>query len=121
MPSLLPHPAHRARRLVALLLLAWLNLALQPVNAAVPAPPADMEDCHHAGVCPEMRAAGCVDDGPVAVAGQRLDDHRDPVAPLLAVLPVDAVQPPRPIHFERHGHPPGAGPPLVILFGHLRN
>jgi hypothetical protein len=55
----------RRRNLAALFLVAWLNLFLQPCLAELPARPAAMEHCDHAGStehtmpCAAMQATIC--------------------------------------------------------------
>lgn len=107
------------RRLGALVVVAWLQLLLQPALAQTPAMPADM-DCHHAGDCPAILTADCTADQPfVAATG-----HAPPashVAPLLVISPADALARPADALRAATLQPPATGPPLIIRFGHLRN
>lgn len=102
-----------------LVVIAWLQLLLQPAMAQGPAMPADM-DCHHVGDCPAMLSAACAADQ-LFVAATGHTPHTPHVAPLLAVVAADALANPADARRAATLQPPATGPPLIIRFGHLRN
>ena len=106
------------RRALALALLAWLNLLVQPAFAAALPGAAGMDHCEHAGDCPEMRQAPCDATQDVTVDTARAPAVARPAA--LLGLPLEPAASAAGCH-TRTCHPPITGPPLIIRFGHLRN
>lgn len=114
----------RQRRLVALALLAWLNLLVQPCAAGLPSLPVQSESCHHgidpqhALPCASMQAVDCQ-----ASADLNADLSPPPLlarpAALLALLPLSGGG--AGVVATAAGPPPATGPPLNILFCNLRN
>lgn len=128
------------RRLLALCVLAWLNLALQPclalpMSASAGNMPTVGEHCAHHGMaptaasdeshsaghdmpCPEMQASNCL---PPADLNAELVRSFDPprTAVLVAVLPLAIELTPRALA------PPNAdaraGRSLTLRYGHFRN
>lgn len=115
----------RPRRLLLVLLFAWLNLLVQPCVAEAPALPTGMEHCEHdAGdrmmACTVIEAGGCEMDVDLNADGPRANGEFRP-GWLLAVLPVPAVL--HAAEFTDLPIDPGAraGPSLTIRFCNLRN
>lgn len=115
----------RPRRLLLVLLCAWLNLLVQPCVAEAPAMPAGMEHCEHDGAdlmmaCAVIEAGGCEMDLDLNADGPRASGESRPGS-ILAVLPVPAVL--HAAEFTDLPVDPGAraGPSLNIRFCNLRN
>ena len=110
----------RIRRLLALCVLAWLNLLIQPCLAEVPAIATSAGHCDHAGEhahvpCPEMTADGCVTswDSTVSTAPASHPSRFDTLVLRL---------PPAPdLSFDETDSGDVAGPPLTIRYCNLRN
>ncbi len=112
------------RRLLAVVVLAWLNLLVQPCLAELPAAAAGgMEHCdhdggpHHGMPCPEMQAIDC--EAPAdLIAAVPQGDGAARVGSLLAILPaVSATAAPA----AASADPGGGATPLHIRYCNLRN
>jgi hypothetical protein len=117
----------RQRRLLALLLFAWLNLLMQPCVAGLPPMPVAAEHCDHgsgtdhAVPCAAMQATACEmqaelnADSPPPASVRR-------VSTLLAVLPVDDADAGTIRAWSGNADPARASAPhLSIRFCNLRN
>jgi hypothetical protein len=109
----------QARRLLALLALAWLNVIVQPCLAGTAAPPAAMEECEHgtpaygAMPCAEMQADDC---GPPDELGH--EPPRAAARPQVLLGLASPVAAPPAHHCPGD---PGRGPPLTIRYCTLLN
>jgi len=112
------------RRLVALIVLAWLNPVAQPGFAA-PAMPAAMAHCDHGGTptdlmqCQEMRADGCAVANDFAADAPRRGPQ--PRADAIPVLLPQATTALRPSVTGSQPSQQAAGPTLSIRYCKLRN
>jgi hypothetical protein len=114
----------RQRRLMALVLLAWLSLLVRPCAAGLPSLPVEDEPCHHGEgpehvlPCASMQAVDCEMSAELnADASPSTLPARPGV--LLALLPPSVGGPGAlPVADLR---PPATGPPLNIRFCNLRN
>ena len=120
MPSKTQVYASRTRHLVALTLVAWLNLMVQPALVAAQVVPVGMEHCNHAGDCPQMHSVACVAKNQLNIESQRRAAPPRTVSPLV-LLPADLLHDARLAHSLRTLRPADTGPPLTIRFCHLRN
>lgn len=117
------------RRLVAGLLLALLNLLVQPCLASLPAQPVAAAHCDHGGAppghasaCPAMQATDC------EMIGEFNFDSPQSVVPArtgtvlaLLPLPVDCSRVRTHRAALERAASPATGPPLNILYCNLRN
>jgi hypothetical protein len=125
-PAGTTHCTDRQRRLIALLLFAWLNLIVQPCLAGMPEMPAGMEHCDHGDAtdhgapCPLMHAADCQ-----MAADMNADSSRAAAPPragaLLALLPFPDVARAGALRTTRDDPGDSAGPSLNIRYCNLRN
>ena len=111
----------RIRRLLALCVLAWLNLLIQPCLAQVPAIAAataghcDHADGHSHAPCPEMTAEGCVTSWDSTVSTTPATSPVRFESMVLLLPPVaDAA-------WRETDTGDYAGPPLTIRYCSLRN
>lgn len=108
--------------MLALFALGWLNLIVQPCQAAMPMMPAGMEDCGHGGTpdqappCPTMQAGDCE-----ASFALNADAPPSPALtrPAAFMLPVPEASSGGIVNARLH--PAATGPPLTIRFCTLRN
>lgn len=112
-----------AGRLLALFVLCWASLVVQPCLAATARPAA--APCEHAmggaghAPCPHLHAVQC--DGLLAVNHDLPGAGRSADGPVLVAT---SVSRPAPVPAAVTVHRPGAvatGPPLAIRFVHLLN
>lgn len=112
----------RARQLLALFVLAWLNLIVQPCQAELPVMPVGMEDCDHGGSgerpapCRAMQAVEC--EAPLAL---NADSPPSPVVARPAMLSASLPDALAARFNNSHLRPAATGPPLTIRFCKLRN
>jgi hypothetical protein len=119
--------ARRQRRLVMVLVFAWLNLLIQPCQAGLPAnPAAAAEHCDHREspdhtlLCAAMQATACDMSADMNADAPAAGVPRPHLGVLLAVLLADSSGLIATVPHQ--GDPARAtGPPLNIRFCNLRN
>lgn len=110
---------------MALLVVGWLNLALQPCMAGAVSLPVGMEHCDHGGtpehpaICPAMQAAETAASHDLNADALRYPAAARPGA-MLTMVPTPSPADP-PCHAPAPGARHPTGPPLNIRFCTLRN
>jgi hypothetical protein len=115
---------HRSRRVLALILFAWLSLLVQPCVAGLPAVPAAAEHCDHGSTpdhdmaCHAVQAADCEMAADLNVGSPPAADWPR-AAELIAVLPL--AEGSLTASGRAQLRATTTGPPLTIRFCNLRN